>query len=79
MIKKFEVGKSYGGRFVCNSDSGFSYKVIARTEKTVTIQEELGHNKFEGEIKKCRIKMFFDAESIYPMGRYSMCPVLHAE
>ena len=72
-MKKFIVGESYSGRFICNSDSKFTFKIVKRTEKTVTIKNDL-----DGEIKRCKIHNFENIESIYPLGKYSMCPVLHA-
>ena len=74
-MTKFEIGKKYATRSVCNSECVWSYTVIARTEKTVTISDG-------EEIKKCRINArlsaYRGAETILPKGNYSMCPVLDA-
>lgn len=37
--KKFEVGRTYATRSVCNSECIFKITIIKRTEKTVTIDE----------------------------------------
>ncbi|MCM1061961.1 MAG: hypothetical protein NC452_16965 [Eubacterium sp.] len=74
-MTKFEVGKKYATRSICNSECVWSYTVIARTEKTVTISDGK-------ETKKCRINeklsAYRSAETILPEGNYSMCPVLDA-
>ena len=75
-MKRFEVGKKYSMRSICNYDCVWTYTVVARTEKTVTLEEE------GGKTFKCRInKYLLDIEGIecvYPLGRYSMCPILRA-
>lgn len=74
-MAKFEVGKKYATRSICNSNCIWTYTVIARTEKTVTISDGK-------ETKKCRINAKFStyrgAETILPEGNYSMCPMLDA-
>lgn len=74
-MKKFEVGKKYYMRSICNSECIWTYTVTARTAQTVTITD--------GEkVQKCRIiKPHFadEGEAVYPLGKYSMCPMLRAE
>lgn len=74
-MKKFEIGKTYSMRSICDYDCIWTYEVIARTEKTITITDGK-------ETKKCRIiKNLSDwnnAESIKPLGSYSMSPTLTA-
>lgn len=74
-MKKFEIGKSYSMRSICNHECVWTYTVIERTVKTVTITD--------GEkVQKCRISKrdseYRDAETVLPLGRYSMCPMLSA-
>ena len=75
-MKKFEVGKKYSMRSIGDWDCVWTYKVVARTAKTITIESE------DGEIKKCRINKYLldieGIEGVYPLGRYSMCPTLMA-
>lgn len=75
-MKKFEVGKTYSMRSVCNHDCVWSYTVIARTACTITVQND------SGEKEKFRISKktseYLKAESVYPLGNYSMCPILTA-
>lgn len=74
-MKKFEIGKEYSMKSVCDTNCVWTYKVIARTEKTVTITDGK-------KTQKCRIigklSEYRNAESVYPLGQYSMCPILSA-
>lgn len=74
-MKKFEIGKTYSMRSICDHNCVWSYKVTARTAKTVTLHDG-------DKIIKCRIisdlSEYRGAESVYPLGKYSMCPILSA-
>lgn len=74
-MKKFEIGKTYTMTSICNSDCVWSYKVTERTAQTITITDGK-------EVKKCRISKKYstyrDAETILPLGNYSMAPMLSA-
>lgn len=48
--KKFEVGRTYATRSVCNSECIFKITIIKRTEKTVTIDEG------NGKTKRCKLE-----------------------
>ena len=66
--KKFEVGRTYATRSVCNSECIFKITIIKRTEKTVTIDEG------NGKTKRCKIYTDMrNAEAIYPMRRKTPC------
>jgi hypothetical protein len=69
---KFIVGREYRTRSICDSNCIFRFKVLARTEKTVTI--ETGRNK---SVRR-KITVRDGVEQIYPHGQYSMAPVLRA-
>lgn len=74
-MKKFEVGKQYSMRSICDHECIWTYTVTARTAQTITITD--------GEkIQKCRISKksseYRNAETVYPLGQYSMCPSLTA-
>ncbi len=75
-MKKFEIGKTYEMASPCMSDCVWRYKVIARTAATVTLLSD------RGETKKCgiskQLSAFDDRETVAPLGRYSMCPLLRA-
>lgn len=74
-MKKFEIGKTYSMRSACDHNCIWTYTVTARTAQTVTISDGK-------EVKKCRISKkiseYRNAETIYPLGQYSMCPSLTA-
>lgn len=76
-MKQFKVGKSYSMRSACDHDCIWTYTVTKRTASTVTIKDK------NGNITNCRINKkvseYRNAESIFPMGKYSMCPILSAE
>jgi hypothetical protein len=69
---RFEVGRRYSTRSVCDHNCIFSYEIIKRTEKTVTIADDFGR------VKRCKIYNGSRAEYILPEGSFSMCPVLSA-
>ena len=82
-MKKFETGKRYQMRSVCDHECIWVYKVVGRTNNTVTLQQ-IGNDN-----KPRRLKLHYrinrgiselrGAESVFPLGRYSMCPVLSAD
>lgn len=75
-MKKFEVGQQYSMRSACDHNCVWTYTVTARTAQTVTITDGK-------EIKRCRIckqvSEWRGAESVYPLGQYSMAPSLSAD
>ena len=74
-MTKFEIGKTYSMRSVCDHDCVWTYTVTARTAQTITISDDK-------KSQKCRIikrlSEYRNAESVYPLGQYSMCPILSA-
>lgn len=74
-MTKFEINKTYSMKSICDQNCVWTYKVIARTEKTITITDGK-------ETKICRINKayseFNNRETIFPLGKYSMCPTLSA-
>lgn len=74
-MRKFQVGKKYKVASICDQNCIWTFEIVARTEKTITISD----GKKE---KKCRIikkiSEYRDSESVYPLGKYAMCPILSA-
>jgi len=68
--KKFEIGKTYWTRSVCDHGCIFTVKVIKRTEKTVTFEEM-------GSVKRRKI-WTYDGEESFSPENYSMAPVFRA-
>ena len=76
-MKKFEIGKTYATRSICNSDCVWSYTITARTASTVTATDKYGESKRYRISKKH--SEYRGAETIFPEGFYSMCPMISAE
>lgn len=74
-MKTFEIGSTYSVRSICDHNCIWTYTVVARTAQTITITDGK-------ETKKCRIikklSEYRNSESVYPLGQYSMCPILSA-
>jgi len=71
-LKQFEIGKTYGMRFITDSDLIIPVKVISRTAKTLKIQVS-----GEGIITK-GVKVYDSVETCLPRGSYSMAPFIKA-
>jgi len=69
---KFETGKTYGTPSICNSDCIFSFTVMERTAKMLTIVDSI-----YGE-KRVRITLRDGVETCRPHGNYSMAPTVAA-
>lgn len=74
-MKKFEIGKTYSMRSICNHECVWTYTVTARTAKTITVTD--GKQTLKLRINQ-KISEYSNAETVYPLGRYSMCPSLSA-
>lgn len=76
-MRKFEVGQQYSARSICSHDCVWTYVVKARTDKMITLVDT-----DNGKTKKCRVNAEFSAyrgaETVFPLGRYSMAPMLSA-
>ena len=46
-MKKFEIGKTYFCRSICDHDCIFEMTVISRTEKTITAKHNVGGNQIQ--------------------------------
>lgn len=75
-MKKFEVGKTYSMCSPCMQDCVWTYTITKRTAQTITITDG-------DHTKTCRVSkmssQYRGAETIYPLGQYSMCPSLSAD
>ena len=75
-MKRFEEGKRYEMRSICDHECIWSYTVKARTAQTVTLIDE------KGKELKCRIikaiSEMDNREAVRPLGTYSMAPTLRA-
>jgi hypothetical protein len=69
----FEIGKTYTARSICDNDCIFSVTIASRTKSTVTTTD----GKKFGIAKK--ETTWNNAETIFPLGRYSMAPAIRAK
>jgi hypothetical protein len=70
-VKQFEIGKQYSARSICDSDTVFTFTILKRSAKFITI-------KAWGEEKRVGIYEYDGAEQARPLGNYSMCPIIRA-
>jgi len=73
-MRQFEIGKTYTARSICDHECIFTYRIVKRTAKTVTIK------CFNGDLVRRTVKRSYDgsAEICWPDGIYSMAPIITA-
>ena len=73
MTKQFIPGRTYSTRSICDHNCIFEITVASRTKCTIktTDGKTLRIAKWETEYSK--------AETVFPMGRYSMAPAIAAK
>lgn len=69
---KFEVGKTYATRSICDHECIFSFTILGRTAKTITTTV---HDK----IVRRGLTTWNGVEQFKPFGTYSMCAVIGAD
>lgn len=74
-MKKFEIGKTYTMRSICDHNCIWSYTVTARTAQTITVTD--GKKTLKLRVIK-KLSEYVGAETVYPLGQYSMAPSLTA-
>lgn len=72
---KFEVGKRYFARSIGDHNCIWTFEVLKRTEKTITIKDIDGSYSTRSR----RIDTDGKREYVLPLGRYSFAPVLGAD
>jgi hypothetical protein len=72
IMTTFNVNQTYSVKSICDSECVFSYTVIKRTAKRITIKDKFNR------IEKRGISIINGQEICYPEGKYSMCPVIRA-
>ena len=82
-MKKFEVGKRYAMRSICDHDCVWMYEVVSRTAGTVVLRQVKRDGTLYDDEARFRIsKKLTDmrkAETVKPTGSYSMAPMLGAD
>lgn len=69
---KFQVGRTYTCRSIGDHNCTWSFTIKSRTEKTITTECGKTFRIIE------KMSVSFGCEKVFPLGRYSMCPVLSA-
>lgn len=73
MTTKFQVGRTYATRSLCDHDCIFSFTILGRTAKTVTIEAH-------GKLVRRRLGTRDDGTEVFmPFGSYSMAPCIQAD
>ena len=75
---KFEVGNIYACRSACDHDCIWYFRVVSRTKSTITILKDGEKKPVVKRIKK-QLSEWNREESVYPLGNYSMAPILLAD
>ncbi len=68
----FIVGRVYSTRSTCDHDCVHSFKILARTAKTVRVE-------VDGEVVTRRISLYEGDETFAPFGSYSMAAIISAK
>lgn len=71
-MSKFEPGRTYSTRSICDHNAHFTITVARRTASTITTTT--------GKTLRIakRESTWSGAEVVFPMGRYSMAPAIRA-
>ena len=76
-MKSFEVGKVYEMRSPCDHECIWRYQVTARSDISIMVTDE------QKKSRRLRINQevsqYRNAETVYPLGKYSLCPSLSAD
>jgi len=72
---KFQTGKTYSTRSICDHNCIFEIIVLSRTAKTIKIKD-LHDSK---SIKTLRISEWQGVEQVKPLDSYSMAPIIGAD
>ena len=69
-MNKFEIGKTYFTRSICDHNCIFEETIVSRTAKTIKTSSG----------KTLRVNDKFNGiEQIWPEGKYSMAPIISAD
>lgn len=72
MAQQFKVGETYATRSIADYDTVFSFTILGRTAKTVSL-------KVRGKIVRRGLSVWQGVEQFKPFGNYSMCAIVSAD
>lgn len=71
-MTQFQVGKTYATRSICDHDCIFSFDILGRTAKSVTVN-------VHGKTVRRGLSVYEGVEQFKPFGNYSMCAIIGAD
>lgn len=72
MTTQFETGRTYSTRSICDHDCIYSFTILGRTAKQVTV-------KVRGSEVKRGLSVWNGVEQFKPFGSYSMAAIISAD
>ena len=72
-VATFKTGQTYSCRSVCDYNCVLTFEVIKRTANRVWLRRQGGT-----VVSSFGVKVLTDGEVCFPIGRYSMAPILRA-
>lgn len=72
MTTQFEIGRTYSTRSICDHDCIYSFTILGRTAKQVTV-------KVRGSEVKRGLSIWNGVEQFKPFGNYSMAAIISAD
>lgn len=73
-LKQFQIGKTYSTRSIGDHNAVFSFTIISRTQKSVTVREDGALTTVQR-----RVQSRDGVEQFMPYGNYSMAPTIRAD
>jgi hypothetical protein len=77
-MTQFKVGTTYSCRSICDYECIWEFTVISRTDKTIVVTQE-GVAGAKSLRINAKLSEHNGAETVFPLGRYSMAPTLVAK
>jgi len=71
-MSRFEIGKTYAQPSICDYECIFSFTILARTAKSVTVN-------VHGKTVRRGLSIWNGVEQFKPFGSYSMCTIIGAD
>lgn len=72
MTKQFKVGQTYSARSICDYDCIFSFTILGRTAKSITVN-------VRGSVVRRSLSIYEGVEQFKPFGSYSMAAIVGAD
>ena len=70
---QFKTGETYGCRSICDYNCIWTFTIVKRTAKFISIKDS------DGKITRVGVKTWDGVERAYPLGQFSMAPSIYAD